>query len=195
VTELRERRCEAGLSQEVLATLLDVPVNTLRMWDSGLRPTPPPLLQRVTAVLAERAGESELLGLHALAREVGVHVRTLQAAARTGRLEVQFSTQSVFGRPRRCATRGAAQRFLKKHYRRFQGQPVCPAPLPPVPEDYDMRLRALRQRLNLSQGQLATRLGAANKAVVYQWESRKRTPSPVFCRAVEQLEATAAGQL
>jgi DNA-binding transcriptional regulator YiaG len=194
MTELRERRRAVGLSQEVLATLLDVPVITLRMWDSGLRPTPPPLLQRVTVLLAERARESELLGLHALAREVGVHVRTLQAAAGTGRLEVQFSTQSVFGRPRRCATRGAAQRFLKEHYRRFQGQAVCPAPLLQVPGDYDARLKALRQCLNLSQAQLAGRLGAANKAVVYQWESRKRTPSPVFWKAVAQLEATVVRQ-
>jgi DNA-binding transcriptional regulator YiaG len=52
----------------------------------------------------------------------------------------------------------------------------------------------LRQCLNLSQAQLAARPGAANAAVVYQWESRKRTPSPVFWKAVAQLEATAAGR-
>jgi DNA-binding XRE family transcriptional regulator len=64
------------------------------------------------------------------------------------------------------------------HYRRFSGQALCPAPLPTVPHDYDRRLRALRRRLRLTQGGLAQRIGAAGKAVIYQWESRKRTPSP-----------------
>jgi DNA-binding transcriptional regulator YiaG len=192
MTELRRIRQEAGFSQAHAATLLAVPLNTFRMWDSGLRPTPPPHLEGARTLLAERAYGSELLGLQTLAREIGVHVRTLQAAVRTGRLEAQFSTQSVFGRPRRCATRAAAVNFLNEHYRRFQGQAACPAPLLQVPPDYDIRLKALRLRLSLSQARLAACLGAANKAVVYQWESRKRTPSPVFWKAVEQLEETAA---
>jgi hypothetical protein len=35
---------------------------------------------------------------------------------------------------------------------------------------------------------LARRIGAAGKAVVYQWESRKRTPSPVLWQRVLELE-------
>ena len=46
-----------------------------------------------------------------------------------------------------------------------------------VPEDYDVQIRALRRAHGLSQAQLATLVGAAHKAVVYQWEARKRTPS------------------
>ena len=39
----------------------------------------------------------------------------------------------------------------------------------------------------LSQAQLATLVGAARKAVVYQWEARKRTPSPVFWQRITAL--------
>jgi DNA-binding XRE family transcriptional regulator len=41
-------------------------------------------------------------------------------------------------------------------------------------------LVGLRHRLGLSQQKLADKIGAATKAVVYQWESEKRKPSPVF---------------
>ena len=47
------------------------------------------------------------------------------------------------------------------------------------------RLKRLRRRLRLTQHDLARRIGAANKAVVYQWESRQRKPSPVFWKRVE----------
>jgi len=184
---MRRLRGEIGLSQEAFAAWLAVPVNTLRMWDSGLRPTPPPALHRARDMVARRVFESEPLGLDTLAHELGMHVRTLQAAARTGRLEVEFSSRSVFGRPMRTATRAAGLRFRAKHYRRFAGQAPCPAPLPSVPEDYDIRLKELRQRLGLSQHDLALKIGAAGKAVVYQWESRKRSPSPVFWEHIEAL--------
>jgi DNA-binding XRE family transcriptional regulator len=117
-----------------------------------------------------------------------VHIRTLQAAARTGRLETEFSVRSAFGRPLRRASRAAGEAFLSTHYRCFSGQAICPLPLPVVPTDYDKNLRVLRQQLRLTQGALARRIGAAGKAVVYQWESRKRTPSPVLCRRIMELE-------
>jgi hypothetical protein len=41
--------------------------------------------------------------------------------------------------------------------------------------------------MRLRQRDLARRIGAANKAVVYQWESRQRRPSPVFWKRVEIL--------
>jgi DNA-binding transcriptional regulator YiaG len=190
MTPLRELRCAADLSQQEFATLIDVPLNSFRMWDSGLRPTPPPLLQRATMAVTEHARNTELLSLDQLARELGVHQRTLRAAARTGRLQVTFSSRSAFGRPIRLATRVAARAFMQKDYRRFGGQSPAVAPLPSVPDDFDGRLKRLRRRLRLTQHDLARRIGAANKAVVYQWESRQRTPSPVFWQRVEALSGT-----
>ena len=105
----------------------------------------------------------------------------------TGRLEAHFSVRSAFGRPIRRASRAAGDQFIAKHYRCFSGQEVCLLPLPPVPDDYDDRLRGLRRRMHLTQDALARRIGAAGKAVAYQWESRKRMPSPVLWARVEAL--------
>lgn len=88
MTEIRELRLAVGLLQREFADLMRVPVNTFRMWDSGLRPVPPQFLQRAKTVVADRTRETELLPLVRLARELGVHLRTLQAAARIGRLTV-----------------------------------------------------------------------------------------------------------
>jgi DNA-binding transcriptional regulator YiaG len=140
--------------------------------------------------VTEHARNTELLSLDQLARELGVHQRTLRAAARTGRLQVTFSSRSAFGRPIRLATRVAARAFMQKDYRRFGGQSPAVAPLPSVPDDFDGRLKRLRRRLRLTQHDLARCIGAANKAVVYQWESRQRTPSPVFWQRVEALSGT-----
>jgi DNA-binding transcriptional regulator YiaG len=188
MTELRELRRAADLSQHEFAALMSVPVNTFRMWDSGLRPLPAPMLQRARTVVVHHARQAALLPLDQLANELHVHVRTLQAAVRTGRLEAHFSVKSVFGRPLRFATRAAGERFIATHYRRFAGQRAGPPPLLAVPADYDHQLRTLRRRLRLTQGNLALRIGAAGKAVVYQWESRKRIPSPVFWERIQRLE-------
>ena len=51
-------------------------------------------------------------------------------------------------------------------------------------EDYASRLRHLRNCLRLSQADLAELVGAAGKAVVYQWESGKRVPSHIFWQRV-----------
>ena len=56
-----------------------------------------------------------------------------------------------------------------------------------APDDFDRQLVALRIRLRISQTELATRIGAAGKAVIYQWESRKRRPSSILWRRVVQL--------
>jgi DNA-binding transcriptional regulator YiaG len=99
VNELRRLRRNAGLSQREFAERLDVPLNTFRMWDSGLRRPPAQIVAQAREALAAQARQRQLLPLAELAKELGVHVRTLQAAARTGRLETQFSVRSVFGRP------------------------------------------------------------------------------------------------
>ena len=54
---------------------------------------------------------------------------------------------------------------------------------------------ATRSRLELAAEMLALRhqlsvlQRTANKAVIYQWESRKRTPSAVFWAQIERLQA------
>lgn len=139
--------------------------------------------------VTQLARDTEPLPLDQLACELGVHQRTLRAAARTGRLEIEFSSRSVFGRPIRRATRQAAAVFMERYYRKSYSR-FAIKPLPPnthVPLDYSRRLRQLRRRLGLTQTQLATSIGAAGKAVIYQWESEKLRPSPVFWRAVEGL--------
>jgi len=190
VNPLRQLRRNANLSQQQCAELLGVPVNSFRMWDSGLRPIPCGVIERVTVSLTEHARDTEPLSLDQLASEFGIHQRTLRAAARRGRLTVQFSSRSAFGRPIRRATRQAAaafvERYYKKSYSRFALKPS--APQTHVPSDYARRLRSLRRKLGLTQAQLATRIGAAGKAVIYQWESNKRHPSPVFWRVIERLQ-------
>ena len=155
--------------------MLSVPVNTLRMWDSELRPVPVDVLPRAARAVAEHAKRSAPLSLDHLARELGVHERTLRAAARTGRLQVTFSVRSVFGRPIRLGTRAAGDVFARTHYRHYGRPRQVLAPLPSVPINYHVYLKYLRRRLRLTQDALAHRIGAANKAVIYQWESRKRT--------------------
>jgi hypothetical protein len=51
VTPLRVLRRTADLSQQEFAAPIDVPLNTFRMWDSGLRTAPAHVLQRATGVL------------------------------------------------------------------------------------------------------------------------------------------------
>jgi len=121
-----------------------------------------------------------------------VNVRTLQEAARTGRLEVSYTTRSAFGRPVRRATRAAVKVFLRAYYKRYTGQAPGVFAVPsPAPPNCQSRLRELRCRLKVSQSDLAELVGAANKAVVYQWESGKRLPSPVFWERVARLEVQA----
>jgi DNA-binding transcriptional regulator YiaG len=189
---LRDLRRAVGLKQKAFAALIDVSVETLRTWDSGRRPVPPAILQRARKAVVDLPRNTELLSLDQLARELGVHVRTLRAAARTGRLVVQFSSRSVFGRPIRFATRSAASAFMERYYRQSYSR-TARRPSPPdmhVPSDCADRLSQVRQTLRLTQGQFAEAIGAASKAVVYQWESKKRKPSPVFWQRIEQLERT-----
>lgn len=158
------------------------------MWDSGLRPTPSTVLDKAQVAAAEAVRDQQPLRLPALATQLHVHIRTLQAAARTGRLEVRYSERSVFGRPLRLSTLAAGKAFLRTYYKRYSGQPVGRFAVPGrVPTGCGPHLRELRRRLKISQNDLAELIGAANKAVVYQWESGKRTPSPVFWERVLAL--------
>jgi DNA-binding transcriptional regulator YiaG len=166
---------------------LGVSVESCRAWDSGRRIVPLAMQQRAARVHADLLARHEWLPLGQLAREFGVHVSTLQAAIRSGRLPARFDSRSVFGRPARRATRAAIAEFLRCGYRQRARASGNSAPLVTVPADYDLRLRRLRRSLRLTQAELARRIGAAGKAVVYQWESRKRSPSPVLWRHIKRL--------
>jgi len=126
MSEIRELRLCVGLKQHEFAALLAVQLldtADLGQWET--RGTPA-VLQRARMSVAQYRRPEELLPLDPLARELGVHLRTLQAAARTGRLETHFSVRSVFGRPLRSASRAAGEQFVGRHYRRFGGQQACP---------------------------------------------------------------------
>jgi len=86
MSEMRDSARTAVMTQREFAALLSVPLETLRTWDSGRRRLPLLVLRRARDVVAHHRRQEELLPLVELARELGVHVRTLQAAARTGRL-------------------------------------------------------------------------------------------------------------
>ncbi|PYR33145.1 MAG: hypothetical protein DMF90_21950 [Acidobacteria bacterium] len=168
------------------AALLGVPQETYRTWDAGRRPV------AQARALAGHPDDQELLPLPVLAAMLRVHVRTLHLAARLGRLTVVYDTRTTFRRLRPRATRAAALIFRQLHYRKHgrRGQVALPLSWAMIPTDYDRQIRAARERLGLSQAQFATAIGAARKAVVYQWESRKRCPSPVFWPRFERLIAS-----
>jgi len=186
---LRAIRTSLNLSQAECAAALGVALETFRTWDSGRR-TPPTAVVRPAEALTARKPTHQQLPLHLLADELHVHVRTLRAAARDGRLAATFNPRPCFGKLTATATREAGARFMATWYRRTYGRgrrrlvAVCRVI---VPKNYAATLVVLRHRLGLSQQQLATRVGAASKAVVYQWESGKRKPSPVLWLRIELL--------
>ena len=188
---MRACRMALGKSQAAFAAMLGVSPESYRTWDAGRRATPPKMLARARA-LATHRDDHALLPLPVLALLIGVHVKTLRAAARDGRLPVTYDTKTTFRHLRARATLAAAKYFRHAYY----GRPVKPvdrrAPLTwaSVPSDYDAQIRALRRARGLSQGHLATLVGAARKAVVYQWEARKRCPSPVFWTRIQKLAGT-----
>jgi DNA-binding transcriptional regulator YiaG len=99
MSELRDLRRAVGLKQEEFAELLGVPIETLRTWDSERRHLPPQILQRAKRAVVDLPRNTERLSLDQLARELGVHERTLQAAARTGvemRPGAEFETRRHF---------------------------------------------------------------------------------------------------
>jgi DNA-binding transcriptional regulator YiaG len=183
---LRRLRLEIKLSQREFAAQLGVAEQTYRTWDSDRRPAP-----RQVVYLARCFKETDggkLLPLQLLANEYHVHVRTLRKAAQDGRLQAIFSARMAFGKRVAFASREAAERFKRQYYRQTTqwNRPPKPA-VCTVPADYDVVVRALRMRYKLTQAALAARIGAANKAVIYQWESKRRRPSPVLWTRLQTL--------
>src|SRR6266849_8241443 len=85
MNELRELRRAIGLGQREFAARLSIPLETYRPLDSGRRVVSAALLQRAREAVVQHQRQHELLPLDQLARELHVHLRTLQAAARTDR--------------------------------------------------------------------------------------------------------------
>jgi hypothetical protein len=56
-----------------------------------------------------------------------------------------------------------------------------------VPPNDAARLVGFALPARLRHQQLTAKVGAASKAVVYQWESSKRKPSPIFWLRIVQL--------
>ena len=184
---LRECRLALGQSQAGFAAMLGASPESYRTWDAGRRATPLKILARARALATHRDDHAPL-PLSVLALLIGVHVKTLRAAARDGRLPVIYDTRTTFRRLRARAT-PAARAFRRSYYGRSvePGDRRAPLTWANVPDDYDAQIRALRRARGLSQAQLATLVGAARKAVVYQWEARKRTPSSVFWQRLAAL--------
>ena len=149
---LRECRIALGKSQAAFAALLGVSAESYRTWDAGRRATPPLVMVRAR-VIATHRDDHALLPLPVLALLIGVHVKTLRAAARDGRLPVTFDTRTTFRRLRARATPAAARAFRRSYY----GRPVKPVDRralltwASVPDDYDGQIRALRHARGLSQ--------------------------------------------
>ena len=186
---LREIRTRLGLSQAECARALGVAIETFRTWDAGRRIAPEAIVGQARILKAMRP-PNDRVPLQVLADELHVHVRTLRAAAHDGRLAATFNPRPYLGKLTATATREAAAQFMATWYRRTYGRgrrrlvAVCRVT---VPANYAATLVGVRHRLGLSQQQLAHKVGAAGKAVVYQWETGKRKPSPVFWLRVESL--------
>ena len=121
VPSIRDIRLATGHSQRTFAVLLDVPFETYRPFDSGRRPVPTAIIERAERILDLHRRATELFALDALASEFDIHPRTLRAAARDGRLRVQFSTRSAFGRPIRVASRKDVDDSVRKAWPSFPG--------------------------------------------------------------------------
>ena len=98
---LRECRIALGQSQAAFAATLGASPESYRTWDAGRRAPPPKVLARARALATHRDDDDHaLLPLPVLALLIGVHVKTLRAAARDGRLPVTYDTRTTFRRLR-----------------------------------------------------------------------------------------------
>jgi hypothetical protein len=128
------------------------------------------------------------LSLDQLARELGVHVRTLRAphalvvswcnSHRGQRSVGRFGCDAIG----RSGLNGAVLQTIlfADGTKAITSRHACAVGL-------CRSASQVRRTLRLTQGQFAEAIGAANKAVVYQWESKKRTSSPVFWQTIERL--------
>ena len=193
--KIRDVRMALGMSQRTFAVRLGISLESYRPWDSGRRDTPDDIIGRALAI----AGGEDVdppVPLSALSRVLGLNECTLRSAARDGRLSVTTELPTGRSRPILRATRAAGETFKARYYKqttRWTQKPSANVRLSHAPDDFDRQLVALRVRPRLTQTELATSIGAAGKAVIYQWESRKRRPSPILWGRVSELAQKTAG--
>jgi len=139
---LRQCRHALGLTQARFAEDLGVALETYRTWDSGRRRVPSPIITRANT-LAVRYDRDGLVPVGTVAIVIGVHVRTLHAAAKDGRLRVTYDTRTTFRRLRAFATLADADLFLHSYFHKAVWPATRPAPLDwrQIPADYDDRVR------------------------------------------------------
>ena len=142
---LRECRIALGQSQAAFAAMLGASPESYRTWDAGRRATPLKILARARA-LATHRDDHALLPLSVLALLIGVHVKTLRAATRDGRLPVTYDTRTTFRRLRARATLAAARQFRHSYFGRQvrRADRREPPSWASVPDDYDVQIRAGR---------------------------------------------------
>jgi hypothetical protein len=106
-------------------------------------------LRQCRHALALRADPHALRPLATLARLIHVHVKTLHAAARDGRLRVTYDTRTTFRSLRARATVADADTFLHTYFEQATWPTDRPAPLiwSQIPSDYDDQIRCVRRRL------------------------------------------------
>lgn len=112
VETIRDIRQATGYSQRIFAARLEIPFETYRAYDSDRRRVSTQIVAHATSILRQHCRDTELFTLDRLAREYHIHPRTPRAAARDGRLSVQFSNRAVSGRPIRFASRGAVDELF-----------------------------------------------------------------------------------
>ena len=117
---LRECRIALGQSQSSFAAMLWVSPESYRTWDAGRRATPPKILARARA-LATHRDEQALLPLPVLALLIGVHVKTLRAAARCLGAQLAISVNNCHPprdpRSRMTSFKRTQRKYVQKAYR------------------------------------------------------------------------------
>lgn len=180
--QLRQIRAQLGLSQRKFSARLGVSFESYRTWESGRRGIAGGVLSRA-AELARVDQPGLPMPLASLAKVLGVCEMTLRNAVRSGRLPIVANAPAGLGKPILRAMRADGEAFLAEHYRRaphWNSHRRCLTGVPRVPADCATRVRQFRTGRHLSQRDLAHQLGAAGRAVVYQWECGRRRPSPIL---------------
>ncbi len=115
---LRACRIALGQSQAAFAATLGASPESYRTWDAGRTGDAAEDTRASASTLATHRDDHALLPLPVLALLIGVHVKTLRAAARDGRLPVTYDTRTTFRRLRARATPAAARAFRRSYYGR-----------------------------------------------------------------------------
>ena len=183
---LRDCRIALGQSQAAFAAMLGASPESYRTWDAGRRATPLKILARAKT-LATHRDDHALLPLPVLALLIGVHVKTLRAAARDGRLPVTYDTRTTFRRPTAPGPRDS---------RRRQGVsavvlwPIGGAGGPSCAIDVDQCARRLRRADSRATSRTRVESGAIGHAGGRGAKSRRLSMGSAETYAVARVLAT-----